>query len=471
MTHPLLERFEQLLEQAPDKILVASRARSTSVAGVHEMARSVERRLKDASLDAGGLLGLVAPAGPGFLAGLLALRRMKLAALLIDPGTPLNEQVKTARALGAPSLLTLTSPWPEDEADWVLSAVPGVAQPAELNGVGVVKLTSGSTGEPRGIATSEKALVCDADALNRTMGITPDDRLLSGIPLSHSYGLSTLAVTALTQGTTLVLPDGLASFEPFLAAKELGATVFPTVPAFLHALLHLSDPPAQPARLRLVISAGAPLTPTTAVEFRRSFGLPVHVFYGASECGGICYDREGSAGERGTVGTPVDGVRVTLDASQGALAGAVVIASPAVAEGYHPAADSSLGDGCFRSKDQAEWRDGELALLGRREDWINVGGKKVNPREVEAVLKQLDGIEDAAVFGFTIPGREGESVRAVVAGGDVPGYLEVVARCRDSLAAHKVPRSVLRVREIPRTPRGKLDWSRIREMAATDEGL
>ena len=95
------------------------------------------------------------------------------------------------------------------------------------------------------------------------------------------------------------------------------------------------------------------------------------------------------------MGTPVDGVRVTLEASQGAHAGAAVIASAAVAEGYHPAADSSLGDGCFRSKDQAEWRDGELALLGRREDWINVGGKKVNPREVEAVLKQLDGIEDA----------------------------------------------------------------------------
>ena len=464
MTHPILERFGQLLEQAPDKTLVADRSRSTSVAGVHEMARRLEPSLRDASLPAGGLLGLVAPAGPGFLAGLLALRRLKLAALLIDPGTPLGEQTRVARALGAPSLLTLTSAWPEDETDWVVSAVAGVTQPAELNGVGVVKLTSGSTGEPRGIATSERALVCDADALNRTMGITPDDRLLSGIPMSHSYGLSTLAVTALTQGTTLVLPDGLAPFEPFLAAEELGATVFPTVPAFLHALLRLSDPPAQPARLRLVISAGAPLTPATAVEFRRSFGLPVHVFYGASECGGICYDREGSAGERGTVGTPVEGVRITLEASQGPHAGAVVISSPAVAEGYVPAADNSLGGGCFRSKDQAEWRDGELALLGRREDWINVGGKKVNPREVEAVLKQLDGIEDTVVFGFSIPGREGEAVRAVVAGREVPGYLEVVARCRESLAAHKVPRSVLRVHEIPRTSRGKLDWSRIREL-------
>ena len=109
--------------------------------------------------------------------------------------------------------------------------------------------------------------------------------------------------------------------------------------------------------------------------------------------------------------------------------------------------------------------DGELALLGRREDWINVSGKKVNPREVEAVLKRLDGIEDAVVFGFSIPGREGEAVRTVLAGTDVPGYLEVVAHCRESLAAHKVPRSVLRVTEIPRTSRGKLDWSRIRNLA------
>ena len=89
---------------------------------------------------------------------------------------------------------------------------------------------------------------------------------------------------------------------------------------------------------------------------------------------------------------------------------------------------------------------GELALLGRREDWINVGGKKVNPREVEAVLKRLDGIDDAVVFGFSIPGREGEAVRAVLAGIRVcPGISKWWPAAARRWPPHKVPRSVLRV--------------------------
>ncbi|HBL30494.1 MAG TPA: long-chain fatty acid--CoA ligase, partial [Acidobacteria bacterium] len=69
------------------------------------------------------------------------------------------------------------------------------------------------------------------------------------------------------------------------------------------------EPPRRPAALRLVLTAGALLGAATAARFREAFGLPVHVFYGASECGGICYDRTGDAAERGTVGTPVDGVQ------------------------------------------------------------------------------------------------------------------------------------------------------------------
>src|SRR5262249_14836610 len=134
----------------------------------------------------------------------------------------------------------------------------------------------------------------------------------AAIPLSHSYGLSSLVLPALLRGTPLVLPEEDGLLAPFAAAAAAGATVFPTVPAYVEALLKLSHPPAWPPSLRLVIAAGAPLQPATARRFRETFGLPVHVFYGASECGGICYDREGSAGERGTVGTPVQGVEVEL---------------------------------------------------------------------------------------------------------------------------------------------------------------
>ena len=87
-------------------------------------------------------------------------------------------------------------------------------------------------------------------------------------------------------------PARAAAAPPRVAA----ATVFPSAPAYLQALLKLSQPPSWPASVRLVISASAPLPPDVAAQFRARFGLPVHVFYGASECGGICYDREGRRG-------------------------------------------------------------------------------------------------------------------------------------------------------------------------------
>ena len=74
----------------------------------------------------------------------------------------------------------------------------------------------------------------------------------------------------------------------------------------------MSQPPALADVVRLVISAGAILPGALAARFREAYGQPMHVFYGSSECGGICYDREGGAAERGTVGTPVDGVRISL---------------------------------------------------------------------------------------------------------------------------------------------------------------
>ena len=341
----------------------------------------------------------------------------------------------------------------------------------------MVKLTSGSTGLPRGIATPPEALLADDAQLTATMGIRPDDRLLATVPLSHSYGLSSLALPALVRGTMLVLPEASSLFDPFVAAQRAEATVFPTVPAYLDALLRLSETPARPPSLRLVLTAGALLAPATARQFRETFGLPVHVFYGASECGGICYDRTGDAGERGTVGTPVEGVQVALEPLDATSTGEgiVTVASPSVAAGYLPDPDPRLRGGRFVGGDLAAWRDGELVLRARLDDMVNVRGKKVNPREVEEVLGGLAGVEEAVVLGIPVPQRSAEMLRAVIA--CRPGRLsveEVHAWCRERLAPHKVPRSVILVPEMPRTPRGKIDRTALlalgREAAATGHG-
>jgi long-chain acyl-CoA synthetase len=331
---------------------------------------------------------------------------------------------------------------------------------SRLPGTAVVKLTSGSTGEARGIATPAGALEADEEALYRTMGLAESDRYLAAIPLSHSYGLSSLAVPALRRGSPLVLPEDEGPFSTLLAAASCSATVFPTVPSYLDALAMQTAPPRLPDSLRLIVSAGAPLAPDTAVRFRERFGRPVHVFYGASECGGICYDREGSAGERGTVGTPVEGVTVRLreEPSTGPAGGTIAVSSHAVAAGYVPGPNERLANGTYVTGDIGAWRGGELALLGRSGEAINVKGKKVNPREVESVLSRLDGVKEVVVVGLERPGGGSDVVRAVIAcDRERVTYERVMDWCRSRLPAHKVPRSVLLLDTLPRTGRGKLD--------------
>jgi acyl-CoA synthetase (AMP-forming)/AMP-acid ligase II len=450
---PLLAAFDLLVRRDPQASLVVSPERRASVEDVAALARAAGCRLAQRPLAPGTVAGLAAGNGPGFLASLLALRRAGLTVLLLDARTPEPEARRTLAALGAPVLLRCPG-WPAGPADWHLEdASGGTTAPGSpiFPAGGFVKLTSGSSGAPRGIATPTEALLADDTALTATMGLSASDRLLATLPLSHSYGLSSLAIPALVRGTVLVIPEESGVYDPLVTAERTGATFFPTVPAYLDALVRMGSPPPWPRCLRLVITAGAPLSAATSARFRELFGLPVHVFYGSSECGGICYDGEGGAAERGTVGSPVEGVRVTLEE------GVVTVESPAVAQGYIPDPDERLAEGRFRAGDLAVWRDGELALQGRVDDLVNVKGKKVNPREVEAVLAGLPGLEEAAVLGVPVQDR-GEILRAVVA--CRPGRLtaeQVVAWCRERLSPHKVPRSVILVEALPRNPRGKLD--------------
>jgi long-chain acyl-CoA synthetase len=297
------------------------------------------------------------------------------------------------------------------------------------------------------------------------MGLLPSDRLVAAIPWAHSYALSSLVMPALRRGSVLVVPKDASPWAPMDAARTLSATVFPTVPVVLQTMASLAAPPAWPESLRTVISAGALLHPETAARFREVFGRDAHVFYGASECGGITYDRDGGAALRGTVGTPVDGVSIVLDDD-----GAVAVHSAAAGVRLVPEDDARLRGGVFRSADLARWTpEGELALIGRADAIINVGAKKVHPAEIESVLRAMPGVREAFVLGVPAPGDERTIVRAFVACDPASiSYAAVASWCRERLSGHKVPRSIVRLESIPKNERGKVDRAALQALAGTD---
>lgn len=465
----IVSAFSRIAAARRHDALLISPARRASFDDIERLSVAIADRITAAALPRGFPVAFSAHNGPAFLAGVLALRRSGHVPLLLDPFAPTVDRDRAATAVGAAAIVSCANGWPESALELEISRFGHVRDISLPSEVAAVKLTSGSTGTARGVVMTEAQLLSDEAALARTMGIGVDDRLLCTLPLSHSYGFTTFALAALVRGVSLVLPADQGPFAPLSAARELGATVFPTVPTYLQALLRMSQPPAWPASIRLVISAGAVLPAQTAAEFRQAFGLPVHVFYGSSECGGICYDRDGGAAERGTVGAPVDGVEIELASSADDHAGLVTVRSAAAGTSYWPQPDERLQDGRFETMDLAAWQDGELRLKGRADFVINLHGKKVDPSEVERVIAEMPGVDEAVVLAVAAPDG-GDIVRAVVAttSGDLT-YARVAAWCRDRLAQHKVPRSIILVDEIPRTNRGKIDRMALVKLNSTPD--
>src|SRR5260370_29842149 len=139
------------------------------------------------------------------------------------------------------------------------------------------------------------------------MDISDDDLNFGVIPVSHSYGFSNLLTPLMARGVPIVVTRDGAPRAVLAGLGRSGATIFPGTPAFYQAFCDIGDVPPLP-KLRLCISAGAPLSAAVAKKFFEKFKKPIHSFYGASECGGICYDREGRSDIEGFVGQPMRGV-------------------------------------------------------------------------------------------------------------------------------------------------------------------
>jgi len=222
------------------------------------------------------------------------------------------------------------------------------------------------------------------------------------------------------------------------------------------------DGASWPATLETMISAGAPLERTTAQAFARHTGRRIHSLYGTSETAGIAYDADPDPEGEVTMGRPVPGVTVGFwpDDAAPPGGGRIHVTGPAVSSGYALGADdTAFVQGGFLTGDLgAMGADRRLRLMGRVSAFVNVAGRKVQPDEVEGVLRTHPLVADARVFGLPDQ-RRGEQLAACVVPRPAQPPLGVVALrafCADRLAAYKIPRLLVLVPELPRDERGKV---------------
>lgn len=318
----------------------------------------------------------------------------------------------------------------------------------------LLKLTSGTTAKPRAIRFRSEQLLADCDQICTTMGLSARDLNFGIIPVSHSYGFSNLLTPLIARGIPLVMSRDRMPRAVLDGLARTNATVFPGMPVFYQALTEMKEVPRLP-KLRLCISAGAPLSLPTGVKFREKFGQPIHSFYGSSECGGICFDRAAPLVEEGFVGEAMDHVQLEVLEPE-AASSRIRVRSGAAGDGYFPEPDKErLSNGCFKPDDLLTRTAGGYRIVGRVSDLINVAGKKVNPAEIEAALLACKGVREAVVFGRSSALRNEEVAACLVAEADVDEE-QLLESLRRRLSGWQIPRQLFFLAEIPVSERGKI---------------
>ena len=334
--------------------------------------------------------------------------------------------------------------------------------------------TSGTTGPPKGAMNTHGNVVFNSQAYRQWCGLGPDDVVLGVAPLFHITGLIAGVTTSLLLGAPLVLAY---RFEPSVMLETIRderATF--TVGSITVFIALMNAPNAERdalASLTKIWSGGAPIPPSTVKAFQAQFGQYIHNVYGLTETTspshGVPYDATAPVDDASgalSVGVPVYNtvVRIVGDDGQDLPAGEVgeiVTSGPMVVPGYwnkpeeteHALPGGALHTGDVGYMDAAGW----FYLVDRKKDQINAGGYKVWPREVEDVLYQHEAVREAAVVGVPDAYR-GETVKAYVSlrPGQTATAEELIAFCRQQMAAYKYPRQIEFLDELPKTVSGKL---------------
>jgi fatty acid CoA ligase FadD36 len=325
----------------------------------------------------------------------------------------------------------------------------------------MIVYTSGTTGLPKGVVVSRRAIAADVDALAEAWQWTADDTLVHGLPLYHVHGLVLGLLGSLRIGNRFVHTG-----KPIPAAyAAAGGTLYFGVPTVWSRVVADPDAARALSSARLLVSGSAPLPVPVfdkLVELTRH--RPIER-YGSTESLITISTRADGERRPGWVGLPLAGIETRLLDDDGApvphdgeTIGRLQVRGPTLFDGYLNRPDATaeaFDDGWYRTGDAAVIdSDGMHRIVGRESvDLIKSGGYRIGAGEVETVLLGHPGVAEVAVVG--VPDDDlGERIVAFVVGDAEPQALvDFVAQ---QLSVHKRPREVRLVDSLPRNAMGKV---------------
>ncbi|MFM9378870.1 AMP-binding protein [Gordonia sp. VNK21] len=347
----------------------------------------------------------------------------------------------------------------------------------------VLTYTSGTTGEPKGAMNTHRNLTFNAQTYREWTGLRPGEGVLGVAPLFHITGLVGHIMTAMLVRAPLTLTH---RFQPEVTVDAIRERrpVFTVAAITAFNALSTADgaSPEDFESLRILYSGGAPIAPAMGDRLEKIFGAYIHNIYGLTETAspshgvplGVRAPVDPASGAL-SVGVPVFNTVVRVIDEQGrdvpvGEVGEFATSGPQVTKGYWNKPEKtaeSLPDGELRTGDVGFMdADGWFYVVDRKKDMINASGYKVWPREVEDVLYTHPAVREAAVVGVPDEYR-GETVKAYVslADGASATEEEIVAFCKEQMAAYKYPRSVEIIGDLPKTVTGKILRRELRDAA------
>ena len=400
--------------------------------------------------------------------------------------TAFTSAVSTDAAAHAQRLGAAEVDWPGCGRFHLTSANIAVApEPTIADGEQVAALiyTSGTSGAPKAVSLTHRNLLFIAENGRCMRRQTPADRVYAVLPLSHIYGLATMALSALHAGASLMLAP---RFDPAAVAAALdtgGVTILHGVPAMYAKLLEWGRRPGHRLRapaLRIAQGGGAPLDQIFTDDFEAVFGVTLHNGYGMTEASpSIAQTRLDAPRRDCSVGPPIPGIeiRIVKDGAQVAPGevGELHVRGPGVMKGYYKAPELTReaidADGWLNTGDLARQdEDGALFIVGRSKELIIRSGFNVYPIEVEQAINSHPDVVHCAVVGRSVPGNE-----------EVVAYVELVpgrslapqvlaAWLHERLSPYKIPSQIELLEHLPATATGKILKNQLREMAAGGAG-
>lgn len=332
--------------------------------------------------------------------------------------------------------------------------------------------TSGSTGKPKGVIISHKNLIANTGSIVEYLKLNDNDRMLVVLPFYYCYGLS-LFHTHLRAGGSIVFNNSFIFLGSVIKdLKEKKCTGFAGVPSHFQILLRKSDSFRKTdfPDLKYVTQAGGKLAPIFIDEFRQSFPeVKFIVMYGQTEATArLSYlPHELYEQKKGSMGKGIPGVELKVINDDGEKVkpgetGEVIAQGDNIMTGYFADEEgtrNTLRNGWLYTGDLGTVdKDGYIYLTARKKEIIKVRGKRISPKEIEAVILELTEVIDCSIEGIDDE-IEGEMLKATVVirkdARDLVSKESIIQHCTKHLALYKIPRVYELIEELTISPTGK----------------